>query len=123
MYGNGGWDQDNWDFTKSIYQLDVDRTKLYSSKLDVANNLDNVYSDQHEVCSDNNLGHKTDEELGYSVKDRQSKECFVINSSKREYYSLSWDEIEEATDDDEFLSKLRQDLIDNKTEAIEGHLK
>ena len=24
MYGNGGWDQDNWDFSKSIYQLDVE---------------------------------------------------------------------------------------------------
>ena len=49
MYGNGGWDSDNQQFTKSIMQLDYERLVLYNSKTDVANNLDNIFSDQHEV--------------------------------------------------------------------------
>ena len=36
---------------------------------------------------------------------------------------MNWAEIEEATADDEFLSQLRQALIDNNVAAIEDHLK
>ena len=64
MYGNGGWDSDNHAFSKSINRLEVERIKLYSSKEDVANDLDNIFSDQHEICSVNNLGHQSDQELG-----------------------------------------------------------
>ena len=106
MYGNGGWDSDNHAFTKSINLLALEQNQLYSSKIDVANDLDNIFSDQHEICSGNNLGHGSDIELGYTDKERAAKECYVINSNKREYYSLSWEEIEEATDDDEFLVQL-----------------
>ena len=88
----------------------------------MADDLDNVYNEPHEICWDNNLGHKSDAELGLSKEERGDKECFVSNLRKREYYALSWEEIEDETVDGEFLSKLRQDLIDNKTEAVKGHL-
>ena len=48
MYENGGWDLDDYAFSKSINQLDVERVKPYSSKVNVTNYLDNIFSDQHE---------------------------------------------------------------------------
>ena len=42
MYGNGGWDRNNQEFSKSIRQLDYECQMLYNSKADVAKNLDNV---------------------------------------------------------------------------------
>ena len=39
MYGNVGWDSDNHAFDKEIYNLDAERTKVYSSKIDMADNL------------------------------------------------------------------------------------
>ena len=47
MYGNGGWDIDNHIFNASIQDMDSDRDRHYHSKLDVTNDLDNLYSDQH----------------------------------------------------------------------------
>ena len=47
----------------------------------------------------------------------------MISSDKREYYSLSWDDIEEATDDYEFLVKLRTALIENDTLTLTEMLK
>ena len=64
MYGNGGWDADNYTFSKSIMQLDSDCSLHYNSKIDVTNDLDNIFSDQHEICSENGLGHGSDQELG-----------------------------------------------------------
>ena len=60
MYGHGGWDADSAKFSKSIMQLDFDRNFHYSSKVDVTNDLDNIYSDQHEICSESGLGHRND---------------------------------------------------------------
>ena len=77
-------------FDKSINRLELEGIKLYSLKVDVANDLDNLFSDQHEVCFTNNLGHQSDKELGNIEAERATKECYVIHSNKREYYSLSW---------------------------------
>ena len=123
MYRNGGWDPDNYTFTKSINLLEFERNQLYSSKIDVTYDLDNIFSDQHKVCSVNSLGHSSDIELGFTDKERDAKDCYVTNSGRREYYSLSWDDIEEATDNDEFLDKLRHALMNNDTSAIAEHLK
>ena len=51
------------------------------------------------------------------------KECFANSAEKREYYALSWDDIEEAADDDEFLVKLRTALIANDAEVLLDLLK
>ena len=85
MYGNGSWDSDDNKFSKSIIQLDSDRRIHYSSKVDVANDLDNIFSDQHEVCSINNLGHHSDQELGNTDMERYTKECYAFSTNKREY--------------------------------------
>ena len=73
MYGNGSWDPDDNKFTKSIMQLNFDRHINYRSKADVANDLDNVFDDQHQICAINNLGHSSDQELGFTDKERASK--------------------------------------------------
>ena len=52
-----------------------------------------------------------------------SKECFVIGVNKREFYSLSWDEIEEASENNEFLMKLKAALKANKTKELTELLK
>ena len=91
--------------------------------MDVANDLDNIFSDQHEICSINNLGHQSDQELGNTDAEQANKECYAIVTSKREYYSLSWDDIEEATDDDEFLVKLRTALIADDVSVLNELLK
>ena len=69
------------------------------------------------------FGTSSDQELGNTDNERATKECYVINSNRREYYSLSWDDIEDATDDDEFLIKLRKALIENDTITVTELLK
>ena len=90
---------DNQIFSSSIKEMDSDRNMHYHSKLDVTNDLDNIYSDQHKICADNGLGHSNKLEMG-PLSDRKSKECFVIGVNKREFYALSWEEIEEAAEND-----------------------
>ena len=85
MYGHGGWDADNNSFTKDINSLEDERIMIYSSKIDVANNLDNNFSDQHKICSLNNLGHSKDLEMGSTEIELAEKECHVTNLGKREY--------------------------------------
>ena len=55
--------------------------------------------------------------------ERSTKECYAFSTNKREYYSLSWDDIEEATDDDEFLVKLRNTLIADNVSSLDELLK
>merc|ERR1712030_258366 len=53
MYCNNGIDNDEQTFNKSIQEMDSDRNKVYSSKIDVTNDMDNIYGDQHQICFDN----------------------------------------------------------------------
>ena len=122
MYGHGGRDADNHNFTKSIMQLDTERNLHYSSKLDVTNDMDNIYSDQHEICAANGFGHSSEQEMGIGLE-KLSNECFVIGVNKREFYSLSWDEIEEASENDELLVKLKTALKANKKKELTELLK
>ena len=101
MYGHGGRDLDNQVFSNSIQEMDSDRDRHYSSKLDVSNCLDNIYGDQHQICAENGLGHNSESELGIGPE-RYTAECFVLNVNKRKFYSLSWEEIAEAAEKDEF---------------------
>ena len=71
MYGNTPWDMDNQIFSADIREMDSDRNLHYSSKLDVTNDLDNIYSDQHKICAKNGLGHSNELEMG-PLADRKS---------------------------------------------------
>ena len=93
MYGNGSYDPDDNKFSKEIMQLDIDCHIIYRTKTNVANDYDNIFSDQHQICAINNLGHSSDRELGFTDKERASKECFANSADKREYYALIWDDI------------------------------
>lgn len=110
-------------FIKAIMQLNIDRHINYRTKTDVVNDLDNIFSDQHQICAINNLRHSSDQELGFTDKERASKECFANSADKREYYALSWDDIEEAAENDEFLVKLMTALIANDVNALNELLK
>ena len=79
MYGNGGYEADNFSFTKDLERQDEERMMVYHSKIDVANDLDNVFGDQHEICSLNDLGHSNKLEMN-----SKNDECFVTNLNKRE---------------------------------------
>ena len=83
-------------------------------EVDVANDLVNIFGEQHEICSLNKLGHGN--ELEMKSKD---DECFVTNLEKRKVYSLGWEDIEEATDNDAFLTKLREALISDNRKKLE----
>ena len=87
--------------------------------------MDNIYGDQHEICAINGLGHTSEQEIGVGP-DRQTVDCFVIGPNKREFYSLSWEEIEEAANKDELLVKLKSALQAGKeaelTELLKGKL-
>ena len=122
MYGNTPWDMDNQIFSADIREMDSDRNLHYSSKLDVTNDLDNIYSDQHKICAKNGLGHSNELEMG-PLSDRKSKECFVIGENKRKFYALSWEEIEEASNNDELLTKLRSALLEDKKDELTELLK
>merc|ERR1712237_22440 len=114
MYGNGGWDKDNQAFSSSIQEMDSDRDRHYQSKLDVTNDFDNIYSDQHQICADNGLDHASEAE--WRLKE-SPMECFVLNINKRKYYALSWEEIADAAEEDEFLVKLK-DAIKNDNDSV-----
>ena len=49
--------------------------------------------------------------------------CMTLNVNKREYYSLSWEEIADAALQDEFLVELKQALLDNNHEKLKNLLK
>lgn len=61
MYGNGEWDADDNAFSASIRTMDANRDFHYSSKIDVKNDLDKIYSDHHRVCEDSGFGHSSNE--------------------------------------------------------------
>ena len=52
MYGFGDSNPDNYAFNSSVDEMDKDRERHYSSKIDVSNDLDNIYGDQHQVCEE-----------------------------------------------------------------------
>merc|ERR1711984_45200 len=120
MYGNGGWDKDNQAFSSSIQEMDSDRDRHYQSKLDVTNDFDNIYSDQHQICADNGLDHASEAE--WRLKE-SPVECFVLNINKRKYYALSWEEIADAADEDEFLVKLKEAIKNDNDSVITELLK
>ena len=122
MYGNGSRDKDGYSFNKSIQEMDWDRDYHYHSKLDVTNDLDNIFSDQHQVCSDKGLNHKSELEL-VNGQDGETAECFVLNINKRKYYALSWEEISEAAEDDTFLIKLKAAMMSDNEKEMEELLK
>ena len=68
MYGNGDWDADDHVFSASIRSLDVERDIHYSSKIDVNNDLDNIGSEQHQVCEASGFGHSSDEGVGLALQ-------------------------------------------------------
>jgi hypothetical protein len=118
MYCNSNISKDEKKFNKSIQKMDSDRNLVYSSKIDVANDLDNIYGDQHQVCSDKGLGHSSEEELR-NKKEGESRECLVLDVNKRKYYALSWDEIADAAEEDEFLTNLKSAIMANNTKKME----
>ena len=102
MYGNGNWDDDDNVFSASIRSLDVERDLHYSSKSDVNTDLDNIGSEQHQVCSAADFGHDSDAGVGLAPE-RYSANCYVYNINKKDFYALSWEEIADNADEDEFL--------------------
>ena len=122
MYCNGGYDHDNQVFNNSIQEMDSDRDRLYHSKLDVSNDLDNIYGDQHQVWADNVLGHNSEEELRKG-QNGDTAECFVLNINKRKFYALSWEEISDAAEEDDFLTKLKSAMMSDNTKAMAELLK
>ena len=54
---------------------------------------------------------------------RNTSQCFVLNVNKRKYYALSWEEIADAANEDEFLLKLKSAMMANKTEDLSLLLK
>ena len=94
--------------------MDDDRNQHYNSKIDVTNDLDNIYGEQHQICTKNGLGHNSEAELGTGPK-RDTAECLVLNINKRKYYALSWEEIAEAADENKFLIKLKSPMMSNRT--------
>ena len=133
MYGRGGWDEDNAIFTAEITQLDRERDFHYSSKIDVANCHDNIYEDQHEVCSVAGYGHASEEDMskiddsGFhnfeKLKNRTKDNCFVLNVKERKFYSLSWQAIADAANEDEFLLDLKNAMKTNNVKKMENLLK
>ena len=73
----------------------------------MAKDLDNSSDLQHEVCKEQNLGYSIDQELGSTIEERSKFDCFAFNTSKRTFYALTWDDITEATFEDEFFRTLR----------------
>ena len=73
MYGHRRRDVDNNSFTKDIDRLEEERIRIYHSKIDVPNDLENVFGEQHEICSQNNLGHSNELEMGSTEIERGRK--------------------------------------------------
>jgi hypothetical protein len=109
--------------------LDREREYHYSSKLDVANCYDNIFEDQHKVCAAARFGHKSEEEMSKvddsgihnleKLNNRNRADCFVLNVKERKYYSLSWQAIADAANEDEFLLDLKNATKTNNVKKME----
>ena len=123
MYGNGDWDEDEEIFTASIRDLDTERDIHYSSKLDANQDLDNIESEeQHEICSIAGLSHHNDKGVGHEHS-RYSADCYIHNVNKKGFYALSWEEIADEANEDEFLYELKNAIKNNNVKKIEELIK
>ena len=105
----------------------------YGSKLDVANCHDNIFEDQHKVCAAAGFGHASEEELSRIVDSgvhdleklnkRNKNDCFVLNVKERKFYSLSWQAIADAANEDEFLLELKSAMKNNNVKKKKIYLK
>ena len=75
--------------------------------------MDNTFEDVHEEICDHEKGKEEEDSIS----------CKVLNVNKREYYSLSWEEIAEAANQDEFLVDLMDAMLKNNYEKLEVLLK
>ena len=110
-------------FSASIRSLDIERDIHYSSKIDANQDLDNIDSEeQHKVCKKAGFGHSNDAGVGHGPK-RYTAECYVHNVNKKVFYALSWEEIADEADEDEFLYKLKNAMKNNNIAEIESLVK
>ena len=65
-----------------------------------------VSEEQHEVCHIAGFGHQGDEGIKPYSK-RYTGDCYIHNVNKKGFYALSWEQISDAADEDEFLYELK----------------
>ena len=121
MYYNLGSSPDEREFNISITEMDEERNLTYYTKLDVANDIDNSTDKQHEACSE--FGHTSDIELGLTEKIRSTKECYAYTMSKRTFYAISWEDINEAINSDKLVRSIRDKLIANDQKGVKELIK
>ena len=99
--------------------MDIERDIHYSTKLDANQDIDNIVSEeQHEICQLAGFGHKNDEEIK-PYSSRYKANCYIHNVNKKGFYALSWEEIADAADEDEFLFDLKNAIKTLDTKKIE----
>ena len=113
MYGNGGYDLDNTAFSNDIRQVEIDRDLFFRTKINASNGLDNFSDLQHQACGKDNLGHSNDIELGKTIEEREGKQCYAFNISNTNFYAITWSDIADAIEDDDFLYDLKEAQIPN----------
>ena len=119
MYGYGDWDEDNEAFSASIRNLDIERDLHYSTKLDANIDLDDIDSEeQDKICHIAGFGHHNDEGLG-NGQSRYSANCYIHNVNRKGFYAISWEEIADEADDDEFLYDFKNAIKNLNTKKIE----
>ena len=119
MYGRGGPNPDDQDFNNSIKEFDRDRNYFYSSKIEASEDLDNMYENQHsETCEYKKIKPHEKGSSNCEPKKEDSIKCMKLNVNNRKYYSLSWEEIAEAAEQDEFLVDLKHTLQTNNHEKL-----
>ena len=68
------------------------------------------------------LGRTSEEELRKGKKGK-TIECHILDLNKRKFYALSWEDISEAAEEDEFLIKLKTAMMSDKTKEMAELLK
>ena len=123
MYGLSDWDEDDATFSASVQNLDIERDLHYSTKLDANQDLDNIESEeQHEICQLAGFGHYNDKGLG-NDHSRYSANCYIHNVNKKGFYALSWEEVADEANNDEFLYELKNAIKNTDTKKIEELIK
>jgi hypothetical protein len=124
MYAEGDWDEDNEAFSASIRKLDVEREIYYSTKLDANQDIDNIVSEeQHEICSLAGFGHEGDETTEKPYTKRYKADCYIHNVNKKGFYALTWEQIADVADEDDFLYDLKSAIKNFNTKRIEELIK
>lgn len=131
MYTSRKFEPDNMSFDEDIEDLDACRDTVLKGKTLASYDVDYAImcSAGHDAlpsrnsCDDNCSVDDTDEDVVIIDDSKKFKVNFNADIQNNKVNAVSWKDIDEATDNDRKLNKIRNALKSNDKETLEGEIK